>query len=235
MTRPSSRIPETVMIWNAARGGMRSVVEGYRDDGFLDAHRTRLIAAYGDGGFARRQFILILALARFLFVLTTRPVGLVHVHAAMRGSFWRKGLFSSLARLFGKPVILHLHGSEMKSFYAALPIWAQRMVCRHLEKATCVVALSESWREFIEGIAPRARVAVIPNYIRLSAPTGNAGRNPRSILFLGLIGDRKGVFDLLPAFSAVHRNHPDARLCIGGNGEVERARASARSMGIGNV
>ncbi|WP_420143855.1 glycosyltransferase family 4 protein [Sphingobium sp.] len=226
--------PINVTIWCAARGGMRSVVEAYRRDGFVAQENIQLIASYADGGIVHRQIILVRAMMRYVATLATRRVSLVHCHAAMRGSFWRKGLFASLARLFRIPVILHLHGSEMKPFYRSQPSFLQAMIRRHLEKATCVLVLSESWRAFIGEIAPAAKVVILPNYVPL--PTRPAAdRTGKTILFLGLVGDRKGVFDLIPAFAQVHRRHPDARLVIGGNGDVARARAMVDSLGLGDA
>lgn len=220
------------MIWNAARGGMRSVVEAYRRDGFTDAEEVRLIHAYCDGGFVKRQWVLLKALASFLAVLLSGKVELVHVHAAMRGSFWRKGLFSSLARLFKVPVILHLHGSEMKPFYASQKPFAQKLIRSHLEKADRVLVLSESWRAFVSSIAPAARITVVPNYVTVSPLPDRATRRLKDILFLGLIGPRKGTFDLIDSFAEIAPSHADARLVIGGNGQVEDAAAQIDRLGL---
>lgn len=228
----AARPRETLMIWCAARGGMRSVVEAYERDGFLAAQNVRLIASYVDGSFLRRQGVLLLALVRFVAALCTRRIGLVHCHAAMRGSFWRKGLFASIARLFGIPVILHLHGSEMKPFYAAQPRLLKALIRRHLEGATRVLVLSESWRTFVGEIAPRARITVLPNYVTLPPRPDPGLRKAEDALFLGLVGDRKGVFDLIPAFAEVRRTHRGAKLTIGGNGEVDRAAAALREFGV---
>ena len=222
----------TFMIWNAARGGMRSVVEAYDRDGFLAQENVTLIAAYADGGFVARQVVLLKGLARFLAAAARRQADLVHIHAAMRGSFWRKGLFASIARAFGIPVLLHLHGSEMKLFYGSLPGWAQRLAPRHLERATAVLVLSQSWRDFILTIAPRATVIVVPNYVAVPPLPDPAARVPGEVLFLGLVGDRKGVFDLVPAFARVVSAHPGARLVIGGNGEIARAQAAIDAAGL---
>lgn len=221
-----------VTIWNAARGGMRSVVEAYERDGFVASERIRLIAAYVDGGFVRRQWVMVKALATFSGLLLARRVALVHCHASMRGSFWRKNLFASLARIFGVPVILHLHGSEMKPFYQSQPGFLKARIRSHLEKATRVLVLSESWRTFVSGIAPAARIIVMPNYVALPPVANPALKTARQILFLGLVGERKGVFDLIPAFVRVHESYPDAHLVIGGNGEVERAAALIREYGL---
>lgn len=221
-----------ITVWCAARGGMRSVVEAYGRDGFLDRNGVHLIASYTDGSFLKRQIVLVKALLSFFWCLCTKRVTLVHIHAAMRGSFWRKGLFSSLARLFGIPVVLHLHGSEMKPFYNSLSPFFQKLVRRHLEKATRVIVLSESWRSFVASIAPAARITVVPNYVTIPDLPAPSDRKPQDILFLGLIGPRKGTFDLIHAFATIAPQYPDARLIIGGNGQVEEARQLVQQLGM---
>lgn len=214
-----------IMIWNAARGGMRSVVEAYVRDGFIEREKVTLIPAYSDGGLLARQIVLLRALMIFIWCLARYRVELVHCHAAMRGSFWRKGIFATIARQFGIPVLLHLHGSEMKPFYHSQHPLLQKMIRWHLERATRVIVLSESWKEFVTLIAPAARIVVIPNYVKISEQRSTARRSPNDILFLGLIGARKGTFDLIHAFHDVHDRHPDARLIIGGNGQTAEAQA----------
>jgi glycosyltransferase involved in cell wall biosynthesis len=217
------KISLKIMVWNAARGGMRSVVEAYQRDGFLKQEDVRLVAAYVDGSVLKRQLILVKALCIYLYLLVTKKVELVHVHASMRGSFWRKGLFSSLARLFGIPVILHLHGSEMRPFYQSQSPFLQRLIRRHLERASAVIVLSESWRQFVGSIAPAAKITVVPNYVSVPPVSDSAARAEHDMLFLGMIGERKGVFDMIPAFAQIAGDFPDARLIIGGNGQIEAA------------
>ncbi|MBB3444201.1 glycosyltransferase family 4 protein [Rhizobium sp. BK379] len=221
-----------IMVWCAARGGMRSVVEAYERDGFLEKEDVRLVASYVDGNFLTKQAVLLRALIVYLWLLATRRVELVHAHSAMRGSFWRKGLFTSIARVFGIPVVLHLHGSEMKPFYESQRPFLRRLIRHHLEKATRVIVLSESWREFVGGIAPAARIVVVPNYVIVPPSADPQLRRPHDLLFLGLIGPRKGTFDLIPAFASIAQDHPDARLVIGGNGQIEAADKLLRDLSM---
>jgi glycosyltransferase involved in cell wall biosynthesis len=207
-------------------------VEAYRRDGFLVGEDVQLVASYVDGNFVTRQFVLFAALMKYTWLLTTKRVELVHAHAAMRGSFWRKGLFSSIARLCRIPVILHLHGSEMKPFYESQPEFLKRQIRGHLEKATRVLVLSESWREYISGIAPAANIIIVPNYVLVPEIELARPGMEKNILFLGLIGPRKGTFDLIRAFASVVKRHPNARLIIGGNGQVEEATRLVQSLGI---
>ena len=221
-----------VMIAPASRGGMRSVIDAYERDGFLAAQNVRVIHSYREGSLAARQIMLLRALGAFLACLLTNRVELVHCHAAMWGSFWRKGLFASIARLFSVPIVLHLHGSETKLFWAKQRPWVQRLIRRHLEKASCVIVLSDGWKAFIRTIAPRAKIAVVPNYVRLPPPVDPIERSEDTILFLGLIGLRKGAFDLIRAFARVRDFHPRARLVIGGNGQVAEAGKLAAELRI---
>jgi glycosyltransferase involved in cell wall biosynthesis len=220
-----------VMIWNAAKGGMRSVVEGYVADGFISGQDIRLIHSYDDSGFVSRQFLLLRALSAYVLTLLTHKVDLVHVHSAMRGSFWRKSLFLIIARWFSIPVIFHLHGSEMKAFYAEQSPKGRDRIRWVFEHAARVIVLSESWRTYIDSIAPKARITVVHNYVSVPevAKPDNASVQ---IVFLGLVGKRKGVADLIQAMARVHAIYPDARLTIGGNGEVAQAEAQVKALGI---
>ena len=212
---------------------MRSVVEGYAADGVFARHNVRWLVTHNEGSLLARLFIALRAYLKLLSMLLGRRVAFVHSHMAMRGSFWRKRAFNATARWFGVPVIAHLHGSEFKDFYRALPIPRQRQVVQEFERCARVLVLSDSWAEFVRGIAPRAHVQVLPNYVSLPSSPGTGG-NPRSVtgLFLGLVGQRKGVFDLLPALAKAIEQVPPLILRVGGNGEVEKARALADALGL---
>ena len=92
--------------------------------------------------------------------------------------------------------------------------------------------LSESWRDFVGAIAPAAKITVIPNYVVVPPSGEPAIRAEHDMLFLGLIGERKGVFDLIPAFAEIAGDFPDARLIIGGNGQVGEAAALIDKLGV---
>lgn len=226
---------KVVMVCTAARGGMRAVVEGYQADGIFDRWNVVLLNPHAEDTLAARLKMAASALLRFLVLLISRQVALVHCHSAMRGSFWRKSIFALLARAFGIPVLFHLHGSEMKTFVNSQPRVLQGLIAWILSKQTVVVVLSKSWLEYIEGIAPTARVEILPNYVNLPtlhSPVEAANHGLTNVLFLGLVGVRKGVYDLLPAFKKALASAPDLRLTIGGNGEVDKAQALAQELGI---
>ena len=222
-----------VMICTAARGGIRSVVDGYLADGFFSRWNVLLLYSHVEGSFALRLATAAKAFLRLTGLLLYRRVGLVHCHAAMKRSFWRKSLFALIARLAGVPVIFHLHGSEMKTFVEEHNMLIRRLIGWILAKQSVVVVLSNSWLCYVKSISSGANVEIIPNYVELPELRSIAGNESDvEILFLGFVGTRKGIYDLLPAFKDSLARVPSLRLIIGGNGDVDQARALAAELKI---
>jgi glycosyltransferase involved in cell wall biosynthesis len=226
------------MLCTAAPGGMAEVVASLRRSGLFERFPTRVLVTHRRTHLAGRLAIALGALARLAWLLATRRVALVHAHVAMRGSFWRKALFLGLARAFGVPTVVHLHGSTFVEFYEheCGPL-RQRLVRRTLEGAAAVIALSESWRAYLARIVPAARVVVIPNMVDAAAvqagiERSGARRSASGILFLGEIGKRKGAYDLVCVLAQVAAAHPEVRLVAGGSGELEEVRRLARELGV---
>lgn len=222
-----------VMLCTRSRGGMRSVVEAYRRAGLFERRQVHLLYTHDEGPLVYRLALALWSLLCFALMLIRGQVTLVHAHISMRGSFWRKIVFANLAQLFGVPVVGHLHGSDFDHFVVSQPKWVQRIVTGQLERMATVLVLGECWRHFVLSVAPAARVVVLPNYVRM--PSGiarHAKRETVELLFLGIVGRRKGVYDLLEAFAAARAKYPSLQLTIAGNGEIDQARSAATTTGI---
>jgi len=228
--------PVVIMLCTAARGGMRTVVESYDRDGLFDKWNVRLLYTHDEGSVLKRLWMFLRSMLAFLYLLVFKNVRMVHVHSAMRGSFWRKNFFSAVARFFSIPVLLHLHGSEMEKFYYSQSGFFRRRISAVFLKADMVIVLSKSWKGFILKISPKANVEIVHNYV--VPPTEVAdieSGNPKiKLLFLGLIGERKGVYDLIRAIPKVVAKHPNLEMLIGGNGELEKARLLVEQLSLGS-
>jgi glycosyltransferase involved in cell wall biosynthesis len=224
-----------LMLCTHARGGMRSVVEAYERDAIFAGWGFQSIWTHREGSAFTRVWTALMAYCRMLVLLAGGKVSFMHVHAAMRGSFWRKALFIATARRFGVPSIIHLHGSQMEMFYQALSHARKNTVRRTLEKADAVVVLSDAGQRFVQEVAPNARITVVKNYVVLPPWAGGSAPGPApqlTILFLGAVGQRKGIYDLLACWPAVIAHFPQARLLVGGDGETALAAAKTRQLGI---
>jgi glycosyltransferase involved in cell wall biosynthesis len=215
-------------------GGISSVVNVYRDGGLFERCPVTYLATHCDGSAMQKLSIFITAFFRFAALLLTGRMGLVHVHMSSRASFWRKSCFLLPAYLFRIPAILHLHGSEFAVFYEQeCGSAAQRFVRFVFNSASRVVVLSENWKRWVQGISHNPFVIPIYNPVmtlRQMQPWEN--RKPGVVLFLGRLGKRKGVYDLLTAACRVAAHCPELKLRLGGDGELEQVTDCARELGL---
>lgn len=216
------------------QGGISTVVNVLRDAGLFDRCGIEYIATHRDGDRRAKLAQLVANWPRFMARLLTGRIALLHSHTSSRASFWRKCLFIVPALLVRVPVVLHLHGAEFQVFYnqeCSSP--TRRFIRGVFERVSRVVVLSESWGQWVGAEFPAARVSVIVNPVHLPLLAASGQRKDGALLFLGRLGRRKGVYDLLHAVANVVPRNPGLRVLLGGDGELEEVQAQAQSLGIG--
>jgi glycosyltransferase involved in cell wall biosynthesis len=216
-----------------APGGISSVLKTYRDAGAFSAWNVVFISNYEGPGLFRQLLVMLRAMASYFFSLSIFSVSLVHIHSASRGSFWRAAIFATVARLFGRPYLIHLHSGEFLVFFDGCGSRGKRIIRTTLARAAGVVCVSSGWAKSFEGIVPSAVMHVLPNPVVVlpSFPDRHAVTG-QDLLFLGRLNEKKGVMDLLAAFPNVLDIFPFARLVIAGDGDLEQMREAARRLGI---
>lgn len=214
------------------RGGISAMVNVCFEHGLFGRWEARYLPTHCDGSKLRKALRAAWSLAQFAGMLALGRVALAHVHIASDASFWRKAAFITLARAAGVPYILHVHAGDFEAYYRRASRPARALLRNVYANAAVVIALSPAWRAPIEAVVPQARVVVVPNPV--SIPAWNAHAAPRRpiALFLGVVRPEKGVYELLAAWQQVLARLPDARLVIAGSGELDRAGALARELGI---
>ncbi|WP_235916112.1 glycosyltransferase family 4 protein [Antrihabitans cavernicola] len=188
----------------------------------------------------KRITTYLVGLARFLTAIVLRRPDVVHIHVSVRGSFFRKCVVTWLSILFRIPVVLHVHGSDFHDFYdrSATPI--QSIIRQTLTKSDMVIALGAVWAARLSEIAPKADIISVANAVRpKTAIRQPALGEPVNVLFLGIVGDRKGTFTLLRAWAARPQTDDVAdirsALTVAGDGEIDRAKELVRDLGIGDT
>ena len=164
-------------------------------------------------------------------------VDVAHVNISSHGSTVRKGLVVRTCRLARIPVVLHLHASSFPEFYSPLPGWAQKWVRRTFALASRVLVLGGVWRTYVcEVLAvPSERVAVLPNATpgMTSTSAQRTSGEPLHVLFLGRLGGRKGVPELITALGDARLRGCAWRATVAGDGDVDLYRSRAEELGIG--
>jgi glycosyltransferase involved in cell wall biosynthesis len=229
------------------RGGIGAVLEVYskyfENFKFLATHRM--------GSSFFKMFFFLGSIFMFLKLLTfDREIKIIHIHGASYGSFYRKFIFVLLSKyLFRKKVIYHIHGARFDLFYEGapkpngekqlFPRLTKILVNFILKRIDLLICLSNSWESYFINCLKISedKVSVLNNVVdndlNLSKTIVNS---PIQILFLGEIGPRKGVFDLLEVFKKNKESFKDnIVLKVGGNGDIEKFKLYVNSNKIGHL
>ncbi|MCD8203210.1 MAG: glycosyltransferase family 4 protein [Prevotella sp.] len=208
-----------------APGGMAAVIQ-YYEGHFEKLHYVaswRLTNVFGRIWYAVTAYLNV-----FFRLIFDRKIKILHIHTASDMSFWRKSQFVKLGKFFGKKVILHVHASRFKDFYSETT--KKELIRKNLLLPDRLIVLSQSWKEWFVGIGiPEKNIVVLHNitdYPKISNDNDCTQSNrPLRFLFMGEIGERKGVFDILRGIT----NHVDELngkmvLRIGGNRHEDELR-----------
>ena len=200
-----------------------------------DAPSVVLIDTRGTGHIAFSPIHFALALMRILWLAVRGRATLLHVNLASRGSALRKFIATEMAHLLRIPVLIHLHGAKFDIFYDGLPSCGKSLVRRMFMNAARVVVLGASWRDFVVGQlgVPREKVTIIYNGVPEPArPSARSAPGPCHILFLGRLGARKGVPELLRALASPGLATLSWRATFAGDGEGGFFRSEAVRLGL---
>jgi glycosyltransferase involved in cell wall biosynthesis len=215
------------------RGGIATYVRAIQQTPLWTDWNIRHVATHRDGSRIAKLAAFVGGAALFVVELIRFRPHVVHMHASADASFLRKGILFWIATLVGVPVVIHMHGSNFQDYYDRSPRVIQSAIRVTLTRASAVVALGDAWASRLRGIAPSARITIIPNAIQPARQRPQPGpQEPVHVTFLGRIGDRKGTFRLLEAWARL--NSRDATLTIAGDGEVERARQRIQELQLGD-
>lgn len=148
--------------------------------------------------------------AKFLRMLAAKRPEIVYVPISQAWiPFMRDCLFALPARIFGKKLIVHLHGSYFGEFYRNASRPMQALIRYALGRTAAAVVLGENAEAAFDGIIPRNRIHVVPNgivdrFIEQSHKEENQHHNRKlRLLFLSTLLPSKGLFDLLEVLHKV--------------------------------
>ena len=162
-----------------------------------------------------------------------KKIKIVHLHFAADGSFWRKEKLLKLGKHFGKKVIMHCHSSRFKDFYNEASEEKKEWIINTLRQADVLIV---QWFKSI-GIAEE-RMTVLHNITDYPTirPEMKSKDGKVHFLFLGEIGKRKGVFDILRGLARNHDNFVDKiEFRIGGNRNEQQLLDTIQKYGLNDI
>ena len=151
----------------------------------------------------RRIFRFVLTIKfvlKLISILFRQHPDLIHIHSSNAASFLEKGFLILLTKTFSSTkIILHLHGSKFeyllkkKSFF-------RKIVKKVFNLTNAIIVLSNTFRKFLREMIGNYPFVIIPHgvdtklYNSVKAELLNDGKI--RIVFIGLIGQRKGCYEL---------------------------------------
>ena len=216
-----------------ARGGIASVVRGYRGSELEQTYDIRYIETYCDGGKTAKLCKALGAYLRFIRELIVFRPDILHVHASFGASFYRKLPFLWAGKLLKIPVINHIHGSEIDRFYRNAAPWEKKLKKSAFQSCTAVIALTDFWKKCFEDTWQLQNVSVVRNYGKLMPRSEN--RKENTVLFLGFLSQLKGCMDIPRIASLVKRKVPEVKFVLAGSGnaaDVQQIRELAVQYGV---
>lgn len=214
-------------------GGIAAVVRSYIRGGLFERWPVIYVSTYEDGTALTKLGAAIHGVVLYFGAIVTGKLRVLHVHSASRASFIRKSILVLTARLLGKPAIFHLHGAEFVDVYERqLGLIGRYYVRFVLKRCTRIIVLSDRWREMLRPIARTETISVIPNPVigPLEVPA-EIGREAGALVFMGRLGERKGIHLLIEAVSGLARDL-EWKLYVGGDGDIDGVLAHVNRVGL---
>lgn len=212
--------PEILIIGPKAQGGISSVLGSYKDFGLIDNNKVGFLASYKSNNAFLRLLVFGLFLIKYIWTLLTNDqLRIIHIHGASEGSFYRKYFVFKLAKLFGKKVIYHIHCPVFREIYEESPNFIQRRIEKVLNNSDLIIVLSQYGQTEVSRICRNKNIkilynpCVIDNFTKISTEKIN-------VLFMGRIGKRKGVYDIIEAAKLI--TNPDIEINLYGDGDLKK-------------
>lgn len=198
------------------------------------------IATY-DGNFSiiRNILLFVKSYISMILILLSNNIKIIHIHGASKGSFWRKYFIFLIGKyLFRKKIVYHIHGGKFHLFYKDSNNLTKKCINHFINNSDHIICLSKSWKSFFISSFNVRSISIVNNPIEIPNLPLLEGftKTYLSLLFLGKVGDNKGIFDLLSVLDKKHSQYKGKlKLKIGGDGEIDRLKAYIDSKHLHDI
>ena len=222
------------------KGGMVTVMEQIENSRLKEKYNIKHISTYKN---KIKVLFIFPAIFKILLYKIIYRIELGHIHMASYGSCTRKSIIIRLLKLLNIKIIIHIHGARFNKFYETSSIRKKKKIKKILNEAEQVIVLSESWKDFFTEIVEKEKIVVLHNAVNLPKLElkEKDKQDCKNILFLGRLGERKGIYDILNAakqikeeFQNMHLKDNEQKsskdfsqnikMILAGDGEIEKVK-----------
>lgn len=176
---------------------------------------------------------------KLFVILITKKTDFAYLPISSTNSgFLRDGVFVIMLKLFRKPVVGHLHGGDFDLFFNKRSQFKKIFIKFILNKLKYLIVLSPFWEQFLSTILSNSgeKIKVVHNSINddiynYCLEKDYSKSSQIKVLFVGNLGKRKGVFDILKAIPEVIEKRQDIKFIFAGTEE----RLGRNAANTGNL
>ncbi len=178
-------------------------------------------------------FRFIKSLFHYMIFLFRYSPDIVHINTSFcRYSFWRDTFYLIISKIFGKNVLLQIHGGCLDEFQRQVPPLLNRFVNKILKAPEQIIVLCSMQKKPFEDLCINNTPKIVPNMI--NAIKFNRSTNYRNhlgiplehtvVLFVAAhFYKEKGVWEVLNAVPLVTNRYKDVQFIFVGGGKEEDA------------
>lgn len=220
-----------VSVSTEGKGGVVTVVNTLKSSEYLNEN---FYVSYHSSHSPKSVFVKIFSMlwAYLKFSILLYGIDVVHIHGSMKTSFFRKSPYLLISKLFGKKVIYHMHAAMVSEYFENVSSFKLRFIRKIFSLYDLRVCLGVPWVKVLEDVTG-SRWEVLHNPMSPAKPCSLRSVDAEcQFVFLGELSARKGVEDLLHAFSLGRRAGLKACLKVAGNGDIERLSQLCKELDI---
>lgn len=201
------------------KGGIATVMNEIISSRLGKKYNIKQISTYINGHPYKLFFYAIFKIFTYNYIYN---IEIAHIHMASKGSFYRKSIIIEICRLLNIKIILHTHGSEFEKFYNSSR--HKKYIQKTLNKVDKLIVLSNSWKEFYSKLVDDSKIQVVYNGVKIYDKIEKNNNEVKQGLFLGRMGKRKGIYDLIDAVELLSNKNYNFKIILAGDGEIAKVK-----------
>jgi glycosyltransferase involved in cell wall biosynthesis len=198
--------------------------------------KVRFVTTRGCGSVLLSPLFLMQAIVRLVLLRLLGRADVVHINLSAFGSTYRKLILARFSRLCRLPYLLHLHSDQFDQFWDSRGSILKKQIDLMFLRSQKIIVLGSFWKQVVSDRVPHcsAKIVIIPNATRtVDFRDSNIMEQAANILFLGRLGVRKGVPELVRALASLG-SKSGWRATLAGDGAVSDTRAEVERAGLGD-
>jgi glycosyltransferase involved in cell wall biosynthesis len=194
------------------------------------------VTTRGCGSILLSPLFLTQAIVRLVLLRLLGRADVVHINLSASGSTYRKLILARISRICRLPYVLHLHSDQFGQFWDSQGSILKKEIDLMFLRSQKIIVLGNYWKQVVSDRVPDcfAKIVIVPNATRTADfRDPNIMKQAANILFLGRLGPRKGVPELVRALASLG-SKSGWRATLAGDGAVSDTRAAVERAGLGD-